>query len=107
MCVLHTHLSLISIKIICEIVQNGVSGVAVHLNSTAMDSRRVFVLLWTLLSSTSTGIKLDGNGYVDITIVISSKVPQDNTFIDKIKVNIVFCLFNKKCIHGFSAFSER
>ncbi|XP_051717358.1 LOW QUALITY PROTEIN: calcium-activated chloride channel regulator 3A-1-like [Ctenopharyngodon idella] len=53
--------------------------------STAMDSRTVFVLLWMLLSSTSTGIKLDGNGYVDITIAISSRVPQDNTLIDKIK----------------------
>ncbi|XP_048015955.1 calcium-activated chloride channel regulator 4-like [Megalobrama amblycephala] len=49
-----------------------------------MDSRTVFVLLWMLLSS-STGIKLDGNGYVDITIAIGSKVPQDNTLIDKIK----------------------
>ncbi|XP_077065031.1 calcium-activated chloride channel regulator 4A-like [Siphateles boraxobius] len=50
-----------------------------------MDSRTVFVLLWMLLSYTSTGIKLDGNGYVDITIAISSKVPQDNTLIEKIK----------------------
>ncbi|ROL43989.1 Calcium-activated chloride channel regulator 3A-1 [Anabarilius grahami] len=49
-----------------------------------MDSRTVLVLLWMLLSS-STGIKLDGNGYVDITIAISSNVPQDNTLIDKIK----------------------
>uniref|UniRef100_A0A8C2F6F5 Chloride channel accessory 1 n=1 Tax=Cyprinus carpio TaxID=7962 RepID=A0A8C2F6F5_CYPCA len=36
----------------------------------AMDSRMVFVLLWMLLSSTSTGIKLDGNGYVDVVIAI-------------------------------------
>ncbi|XP_073673899.1 calcium-activated chloride channel regulator 1-like [Garra rufa] len=50
-----------------------------------MDSRTVFVLLWMLLSSTSTGIKLDGNGYVDIIIAISSKVPQDDRLIDKIK----------------------
>ncbi|XP_058655380.1 calcium-activated chloride channel regulator 3A-1-like [Onychostoma macrolepis] len=50
-----------------------------------MDSRTVFVLLWMLLSSTSTGIKLDGNGYVDIVIAISSKVPQDNRLIDQIK----------------------
>ncbi|CAM4551607.1 unnamed protein product [Leuciscus chuanchicus] len=51
-----------------------------------MDSRRVFVLLWTLLSSTSTGIKLDvDGGYVDIIIAVGSKVPQDNTLIDKIK----------------------
>uniref|UniRef100_A0A8C2F9V4 Chloride channel accessory 1 n=1 Tax=Cyprinus carpio TaxID=7962 RepID=A0A8C2F9V4_CYPCA len=50
-----------------------------------MDSRMVFVLLWMLLSSTSTGIKLDGNGYVDVVIAISSKVPQDNRLIDKIK----------------------
>ncbi|XP_051717361.1 calcium-activated chloride channel regulator 1 [Ctenopharyngodon idella] len=50
-----------------------------------MDSRTVFVLLWMLLLSTSTGIKLDGNGYVDITIAISSNVPQNNTLIDKIK----------------------
>ncbi|XP_048016188.1 calcium-activated chloride channel regulator 1-like [Megalobrama amblycephala] len=49
-----------------------------------MDSRTVFVLLWMLLSS-STGIKLDGNGYVDVTIAISSRVQQDNTLIDKIK----------------------
>ncbi|KAI2644946.1 Calcium-activated chloride channel regulator 4 [Labeo rohita] len=44
-----------------------------------------FVLLWMLLSSTSTGIKLDGNGYVDIVIAISSRVPQDDRLIDKIK----------------------
>ncbi|XP_016432039.1 epithelial chloride channel protein-like [Sinocyclocheilus rhinocerous] len=50
-----------------------------------MDSRTVFVLLWMLLSSTSTGIKLDGNGYVDVVIAISSKVPQDIRLIDKIK----------------------
>ncbi|XP_059370714.1 calcium-activated chloride channel regulator 1-like [Carassius carassius] len=50
-----------------------------------MDSRMVFVLLWMLLSSTSTGIKLDGNGYVDVVIAISSKVPQDNRLVDKIK----------------------
>ncbi|KAF4103936.1 hypothetical protein G5714_014923 [Onychostoma macrolepis] len=50
-----------------------------------MDSCKMFVLLWMLLSSTSTGIKLDGNGYVDIVIAISSKVPQDNRLIDKIK----------------------
>uniref|UniRef100_A0A8C2CXM8 Calcium-activated chloride channel N-terminal domain-containing protein n=1 Tax=Cyprinus carpio TaxID=7962 RepID=A0A8C2CXM8_CYPCA len=49
-----------------------------------MDSRTMFVLLWMLLSSTSSGIKLDGNGYVDIVIAISSRVPQDNTLIDKI-----------------------
>uniref|UniRef100_A0A8C2F952 Chloride channel accessory 1 n=1 Tax=Cyprinus carpio TaxID=7962 RepID=A0A8C2F952_CYPCA len=61
------------------------SGVAVHLYNRAMDSRMVFVLLWMLLSSTSTGIKLDGNGYVDVVIAISSKVPQDNRLIDKIK----------------------
>ncbi|XP_026112862.1 calcium-activated chloride channel regulator 1-like [Carassius auratus] len=50
-----------------------------------MDSRTVFVLLWMLLLSTSTAIKLDGNGYVDIVIAISSKVPQDNRLVDKIK----------------------
>ncbi|XP_052473200.1 calcium-activated chloride channel regulator 4A [Carassius gibelio] len=50
-----------------------------------MDSRTMFVLLWMLLSSPSSGIKLDGNGYVDIIIAISSRVPQDNTLIDKIK----------------------
>ncbi|KAI2656096.1 Calcium-activated chloride channel regulator 4A [Labeo rohita] len=49
-----------------------------------MGSRTVF-LLWMLLSSTSTGIKLDGNGYVDVVIAISSRVSQDNTLIDKIK----------------------
>ncbi|RXN39285.1 epithelial chloride channel -like protein [Labeo rohita] len=49
-----------------------------------MGSRAVF-LLWMLLSSTSTGIKLDGNGYVDVVIAISSRVSQDNTLIDKIK----------------------
>uniref|UniRef100_A0A673IIY9 Epithelial chloride channel protein-like n=1 Tax=Sinocyclocheilus rhinocerous TaxID=307959 RepID=A0A673IIY9_9TELE len=51
----------------------------------AMDSRSVFVLLWMLLLSTSTGIKLDGNGYVDVIIAIGSKVPQDDRLIDKIK----------------------
>ncbi|XP_073674204.1 calcium-activated chloride channel regulator 1-like [Garra rufa] len=50
-----------------------------------MGPRTVFFLLWMLLSSTSTGIKLDGNGYVDVVISISSRVPQDNTLIDKIK----------------------
>ncbi|XP_059389506.1 calcium-activated chloride channel regulator family member 3-like [Carassius carassius] len=38
-----------------------------------------------LLSSMSSGIKLDGNGYVDIIIAIGSKVPQDDRLIDKIK----------------------
>uniref|UniRef100_A0A672Q8I8 Calcium-activated chloride channel N-terminal domain-containing protein n=1 Tax=Sinocyclocheilus grahami TaxID=75366 RepID=A0A672Q8I8_SINGR len=61
----------------------------------AMDSRSVFVLLWMLLSSTSTGIKLDGNGYVDVIIAIGSKVPQDDRLIDKIKVNMLFFLFNE------------
>uniref|UniRef100_A0A8C1MVG8 VWFA domain-containing protein n=1 Tax=Cyprinus carpio TaxID=7962 RepID=A0A8C1MVG8_CYPCA len=61
------------------------SGVAVHLNSAAMDSRTKFVLLWMLLSSTSTGIKLDGNGYVDVIIAIGAKVPQDDRLIDIIK----------------------
>ncbi|XP_050958606.1 calcium-activated chloride channel regulator 3A-1 [Labeo rohita] len=50
-----------------------------------MDSRTVFVSLWMLLSSTASGIRLDGNGYVDIVIAIGSKVPQDDTLIDKIK----------------------
>jgi len=74
-----------------------------------MDSRTVFVLLWTLLSSTSTGIQLDGNGYVDITIAISSKVPQDNRLIDKIKVNVLIFVYltNFVCIHCFSGFCER
>uniref|UniRef100_A0A8C1MVS4 Chloride channel accessory 1 n=1 Tax=Cyprinus carpio TaxID=7962 RepID=A0A8C1MVS4_CYPCA len=53
--------------------------------SAAMDSRTMFVLFWMLLSSTSSGIKLDGNGYVDIVIAISSRVPEDNTLINKIK----------------------
>ncbi|RXN39283.1 epithelial chloride channel -like protein [Labeo rohita] len=52
---------------------------------TDMDSRTSFVLLWMLLSSTSTGIKLDGNGYVDVVIAISSRVPQDDRLIDIIK----------------------
>ncbi len=47
-------------------------------------------VLWMLLSSTSTGIKLDVNGYVDIIIAIGSKVPQDDRLIDKIKVNMLF-----------------
>uniref|UniRef100_A0A8C2CUI2 Chloride channel accessory 1 n=1 Tax=Cyprinus carpio TaxID=7962 RepID=A0A8C2CUI2_CYPCA len=59
--------------------------VAVHLNSAAMDSTVMVVLLWILLPSTTTGIKLDGNGYVDVIIAISSRVPQDDTLIDKIK----------------------
>ncbi|XP_051521929.1 calcium-activated chloride channel regulator 3A-1 [Myxocyprinus asiaticus] len=50
-----------------------------------MDARALFLLVWMLLSSTSTGIKLDGNGYVDIVIAISSAVPEDKTLIDKIK----------------------
>ncbi|XP_051963013.1 calcium-activated chloride channel regulator 3A-1-like [Xyrauchen texanus] len=50
-----------------------------------MDSRAVFLSVWMLLSSTSTGIKLDGNGYVDIVIAIGSAVPEDKTLIDKIK----------------------
>ncbi|XP_073674125.1 calcium-activated chloride channel regulator 4A-like [Garra rufa] len=50
-----------------------------------MDSKTMFVLFWMLLWSTSTGIKLDGNGYVDIVIAISSRVPQNKTLIDKIK----------------------
>ncbi|XP_056329950.1 calcium-activated chloride channel regulator 1-like isoform X2 [Danio aesculapii] len=50
-----------------------------------MDSRTGFVLLWMLLSYTSTGIKLDGNGYVDIVFVISSDIPEDDMLIDKIK----------------------
>ncbi|KAF4103937.1 calcium-activated chloride channel regulator 1-like [Onychostoma macrolepis] len=62
-----------------------------------MDSRTVFVLLWMLLSSTSTGIRLDGNGYVDVVIAISAKVPQDNRLIDKIKEMVTegsFYLYN-------------
>ncbi len=66
------------------------SGVTVHLNSAAMDSRMKFVLLWMLLSFTCTRIKLDGNGYVDIVIAISSKVPQDDMLVDKIKVNYYY-----------------
>ncbi len=66
------------------------SRVTVHLNSAAMDSRTVFVLLWTLLSSSSSGIKLDGNGYVDVIIAIGSRVPQDDMLIDKIKVNYYY-----------------
>ncbi|RXN08351.1 epithelial chloride channel -like protein [Labeo rohita] len=50
-----------------------------------MASRMVFLLLWMLLPFTSTGIKLDGNGYVDIIIAIGSKVSQDNRLIDAIK----------------------
>ncbi|XP_051962568.1 calcium-activated chloride channel regulator 4A-like [Xyrauchen texanus] len=50
-----------------------------------MDSRAVFLSVWMLLSSTSTGIKLDGNGYVDIVIAIGSAVPEDKTLVDKIK----------------------
>ncbi|XP_026116800.1 calcium-activated chloride channel regulator 1-like [Carassius auratus] len=76
------------------------SGVAVHLYSRFMDSRTVFVLLWMLLLSTSTGIKLDVNGYVDIVIAISSKVPQDNRLIDEIKEMVTegsFHLFDALC----------
>ncbi|XP_026081877.1 calcium-activated chloride channel regulator 3A-1-like [Carassius auratus] len=50
-----------------------------------MDSRSVYVLLWMFLLSPSSGIKLEGNGYVDIIIAISSRVPQDDMLIDKIK----------------------
>uniref|UniRef100_A0A671N2C0 Calcium-activated chloride channel N-terminal domain-containing protein n=1 Tax=Sinocyclocheilus anshuiensis TaxID=1608454 RepID=A0A671N2C0_9TELE len=50
----------------------------------------LFVLLWMLLSYTSTGIKLDGNGYIDVIIAIGSRVPQDDMLIDKIKVNMYF-----------------
>ncbi|KAA0702381.1 Calcium-activated chloride channel regulator 2 [Triplophysa tibetana] len=49
-----------------------------------MDPRAV-VWLWMLLSSTCSGIKLEGNGYTDILVAISSAVPQDNRIIDKIK----------------------
>lgn len=63
-------------------------GVAVYGDSAVMDSRTVFVLSLMLLSYTSTGIKLDGNGYVDIVIAISSDVPEDYMLIDKIKVNM-------------------
>ncbi|KAL1260509.1 hypothetical protein QQF64_008336 [Cirrhinus molitorella] len=62
-----------------------------------MDSRTFFVLLWILLLSTSTGIKLNGNGYVDIVIAISSRVPQDEMLINKIKemvTNGSFYLYN-------------
>ncbi len=103
------HLSLIRpSKITFDCSKRG-SGVTVHLNFAAMDSRTMFVLLWMLLSSTSTGIKLDGNGYVDIVIAISSKVPQDNTLVDKIKVNMFcFCflvyLTNFMCINRLMAF---
>ncbi|XP_043114930.1 calcium-activated chloride channel regulator 3A-1-like [Puntigrus tetrazona] len=50
-----------------------------------MDSRTEYVLLWMLLFSTSTAIKLDENGYVDIIIAIGSRVPQDDTLIEKSK----------------------
>ncbi|XP_056612880.1 LOW QUALITY PROTEIN: calcium-activated chloride channel regulator 4A-like [Triplophysa dalaica] len=50
-----------------------------------MDSR-VVVWLWMMLSSTCSGIKLEGNGYTDILVAIGSAVlPQDNRIIDKIK----------------------
>ncbi len=70
----------------------------------------MLVLLWMLLSSTSTGIKLDGNGYIDVVIAISSKVPQDDTLVDKIKVKFIYflvCLTNVVCINGFNGFCER
>ncbi len=86
-------------------------GVIVHLNPAAMDSRTMFVLLWMLLLSTSTGIKLDGNGYVDVMIAIGSKVPQDDRLIDKIKVNRFYYYFiffvyltNFMCINGSNGF---
>ncbi len=59
-------------------------------NSAAMDSRTMLFLLWMLLSFTCTVIKLDGNGYVDLVIEISSKEPQDDTLIDKIKMIMFF-----------------
>lgn len=65
------------------------SWVAVYLDCAVMDSRTVFVLLWMLLS-TSTGIKLDGDGYVDIIIAIGAKVSENNRLIDNIKVNMHF-----------------
>ncbi|XP_065136071.1 calcium-activated chloride channel regulator 4A-like [Paramisgurnus dabryanus] len=47
-----------------------------------MDS--TLIVLWMFLSSTCIGIKLEGNGYTDIVVAISSAVPEDNTLIDKI-----------------------
>nr|XP_021328580.1 epithelial chloride channel protein-like isoform X2 [Danio rerio] len=38
-----------------------------------------------MLLSTSTGIKLDGDGYVDIIIAIGAKVSENNRLIDNIK----------------------
>ncbi|XP_073778890.1 calcium-activated chloride channel regulator 1 isoform X2 [Danio rerio] len=61
------------------------SWVVVYLDTAAMDWRTVFVVLWMLLPYPSTAIKLDGGGYVDITIAIGAKVKQDDTLIDKIK----------------------
>ncbi len=70
----------------------------------------MFVLLWMLLSSTSTGIKLDGNGYVDVVIAISSKYHRMTRSLinqgEYIYIYIVFFffffffgLFNKLCVH--------
>ncbi|ROL43988.1 Calcium-activated chloride channel regulator 3A-1 [Anabarilius grahami] len=76
-------------NMVVSVAASSIESVVVTLDEpeaqNAMDSRTVLVLLWMLLSSSTTGIKLDGNGYVDVTIAIGSKVPQDNTLIDKIK----------------------
>ncbi|XP_073719443.1 calcium-activated chloride channel regulator 4-like [Misgurnus anguillicaudatus] len=57
-----------------------------------------FIVLWMLLSSSCTGIKLKGNGYTDIVVGISSGVPQDNTLIERIKD-----MFTEGSMHLFEA----
>uniref|UniRef100_A0A8C1P1D1 VWFA domain-containing protein n=1 Tax=Cyprinus carpio TaxID=7962 RepID=A0A8C1P1D1_CYPCA len=66
-----------------------------------MDSRAVFVLLWMLLSSTSTGIKLDGNGYVDIIIAIGSRA------IVKIIPLIIFEMVTEGSYYLYDALDEK
>ncbi|XP_055052018.2 calcium-activated chloride channel regulator 4A [Misgurnus anguillicaudatus] len=62
-----------------------------------MDSRFI-VLCLMLLSSSCTGIKLEGNGYTDIVVAISSGVPQNNTLIERIKD-----MFTEGSMHLFEA----
>ncbi|XP_073671679.1 calcium-activated chloride channel regulator 3A-1-like [Paramisgurnus dabryanus] len=61
-----------------------------------MDSR--LIVLWMLLSSSCTGIQLEGNGYTDIVVAISSGVPQDNALIERIKD-----MFTEGSMHLFEA----
>ncbi|XP_073718803.1 calcium-activated chloride channel regulator 4A-like [Misgurnus anguillicaudatus] len=65
-----------------------------------MDSS--LIILWMLLTSTCTGIKLEGNGYTDIVVAISSAVPEDNTLINKIVE-----MFSEGSLYLFEAMEKK